>query len=160
MFDINTLDDVEIVIKDFATINIPIPHKAAIILGDSAVGKTYMCEIIKYAKNHEDEVKSSLPMSSIIVINSISEVDYTITNKLVIIDRFDFLLRSVKHIKEFTNFIDNSNNKFIVISHSECIPCELLDNSPQLKLKVNPNEMTFIAENYGDTVEYWEEIRC
>jgi hypothetical protein len=106
----------EIFLDESRGISLNIPNKVNIISGKSGAGKSYICQAIKSFK-HSVGVKSSIPLEDIFVWNSAEDVNSELAGKLIIIDRYPMCGGS-----KLDEFIKNSDNKFIVITHK-------LDNS-------------------------------
>ena len=94
-------------------IDIGLGNRGCVIVGDSGSGKSYFVRTLKNLQKTPFYVSySTYPLEDIVIWNKKHEVDTSISNKLIIIDRFS-LLRS----DELDRFVKESDNKFILISH-------------------------------------------
>jgi hypothetical protein len=95
-------------------ISIPIHGKLSVITGNSGTGKSYICNIIRSIKAMPSSLThSTIPLDSIKVWRSSSDVDTSVTNSVVIIDKYPLY----DNIDELKSFIVNSRNKIIIMTH-------------------------------------------
>lgn len=98
---------------------IPIYDKVTVITGDSATGKTKMLNFLKECKNasrNQIEVKSTINLEDIIIVDDNYFLDIIIEkqekSKTIFIDRANLLIND-----NVLNFMNKSNNVFILIGH-------------------------------------------
>jgi hypothetical protein len=93
--------------------DIDTPGKINLITGDSSTGKSYLCSILKMLKQNKDNIiKSNINIDDIFIWDSVNDINLDKHNSIIIIDRYP-----VVKIDGLDDFINNSNNKFIVITH-------------------------------------------
>ena len=88
-----------------------------LIRGDSASGKTYLCNLIRALKNNpNNELKVSIPLDKTEVVSTPLELKAILEEKgkLIFIDRYDMLINDSNR-KEVTDFINRGENLFILM---------------------------------------------
>ena len=88
-----------------------------LIRGDSASGKTYLCNLIRALKNNpNNELKASIPLDKTEVVSTPLELKAILEEKgkLIFIDRYDMLINDGNR-KEVTDFINRGENLFILM---------------------------------------------
>ena len=110
-------------------INLPYFIGIVSIEGDSGTGKSYICDMIKEAKcSKYNGVKADFPLRDIIIWDNVESVHLGVnaqySNKYIIIDRYQLLVRQVPDIIEFVN--RNSSNCIVLISHGEIKDVEIM----------------------------------
>lgn len=136
---------------DMFRFSIELCSKVMLIRGDSGTGKTYVCKTIKALKSEETPVssfKSSIPLDSIEVISDATEVEHMLglTNKLIIIDRYDMIIHKYSQ-NIIDNFIKSSNNQFI-----------LMYRGSKSDIRVTLNSFVSIHNHKTESGKLW--LRC
>lgn len=140
--------------QDSTTIEIDVRYPIQIINGSSGLGKSYICYLIEFAKESPTILKSTnIPLDSILVWDSISSMNNTVTNKLIIIDRYSFFRGVVDWLADFIN--SSKTNRFILITHSSTPEIEI-GAQADLLLQYNEETKAFKTVVYFDTPEYWK----
>lgn len=98
--------------------NLKIKGKKTIVQGESATGKTMLCNTIsQLQKSLNSKELSRYDFDNILIINqnNIEEIR-TANHKLIIIDRADLILRLNEPIIEFINSDRSEKNRYLIFS--------------------------------------------
>lgn len=97
-------------------------HPITTVIGYSGSGKTYLCNFIKSLKLGnlpKDNFKSNVPLTDILVIDSVDSIlaILGVSNKLIVIDNFNRTLRALNDAdrQRVIDYINNSNNLYILM---------------------------------------------
>lgn len=96
-------------------VSIELRGKITVITGDSASGKSYICNHISKLKAISlSRIQTNVPLQNIVIWSNSNDIDSTVKDKIVIIDRYDYIALENKEIE---GIIHNSNNIFILMAH-------------------------------------------
>ena len=114
---IKSLHTLDIKFHNGIKIKIPTLYKVQVLNGDSGIGKSRLCYLVELGKSSPLTIEStSIDTNDVLVWDTLSAINTSVTDKLIIIDRYTFLASRDASIAPF---IKQSKNKFIVIKHSD-----------------------------------------
>ncbi len=127
-------------------IDIAMYGKINIFRAVSGAGKSFLCNVLRTAKNDNTVINSiNVEPSQIIICDSLSDLeqlDFNVKNRLIIFDRYALY---EKDDIRLTDFINKSLNKFIIMLHGKLCGFNA-DVTRIYNLRYNRNDMLFWSE--------------
>ena len=127
-------------------------YRVSILGGKTSSGKSYMCNLIRQAQDDPSMiVESNVNIHDILIWDKEDDIDITVSNKIIIIDRFSLLQISDKRL---TDFVNNSNNRFYLITHSDIRGIDIPANAEYVLTSSLKNGV-IKTNSYMETAEAW-----
>lgn len=130
-------------------------YRISILGGKTSSGKSYMCNLIRQAQvDPTMVVESNVDINDILIWDKEDDIDINVTGKIIIIDRFSLLQLSDNRL---TDFINKSDNRFYLITHSDIRGIDVPANAEYIvtsSLKTG----AIRTNTYLDSAEAWFNV--